>query len=474
MAKIKELREALGITDGVAQVLLSRGYKDIEEAQKFVYPKFEYLYNPFDFPEMRVAVDRILHTIQQKKCILVWGHNDVDGITATALLVSVIRDLKGKVEWYIPENRDSEFRSFKDIDLIITVDCNISKPHSQVDFIVTDHHEFPENNPSSFAFINPKFGYPFPGLAGVGVAYKLAQAIVMTKFNLKPHQWFSVSQKLLFFVKVGTIADKVELVDENRVFLKLTQNIKNPISEKAGVYELIKLISSTKDKPDIGVNFLLGEETLFSELEKKKIEQDKKIEEAYKLCDKINTLHSGIILIYEERIDPNILGVCASRMVNRYGGPCVVISKRKDGILVGEGRAPQGFNFIEILKKFNHIFRDWGGHKGAVGFSIHLDNLKELERQLSLIKLTFPKEELKIDAEIKKDEITPRFFHDIELLEPFGPGNPPPLFLTKKVNKGEVSLFSSLPENGNYDVTWSIVQGRVKIKERKKYEDSTY
>jgi single-stranded-DNA-specific exonuclease len=203
------------------------------------------------------------------------------------------------------------------------------------------------------------------------------------------------------------------------------------------------------------------------------MEQDKKIEEAYKLCDKINALHSEIILIYEEKIDPHILGVCASRMVSRYKVPCIIISKRRDGILVGEGRAPQGFNFIEILRKFNHIFRDWGGHKEAVGFSLYSHNLKELERQLDLIKFTLPKKELKIDAEIKIDEITPRLFHDIELLEPFGPGNPPPLFLTKKVKKGEISFFNSLPPDGNYDVTWSVVQGKVKIKEKKKYEGST-
>lgn len=217
-SKADELSSQLEVTKPLARILISRGYHTVELTKKFLNPNFEDLRDPFDFPDMGLAVKRILLAIQQKEHILVWGHEDVDGITATALLVKVIRDLGGIVSWHIPKGKAVGLNPLevndaisRGVNIIITVDCgssNLETPYG-IDIIITDHHEFPKGKPPSFTFLNPKSGYGFPWLAGVGVAYKLAQALAMSKLKLKPHQWFSASRKLLVFVLLGTLADRV-------------------------------------------------------------------------------------------------------------------------------------------------------------------------------------------------------------------------------------------------------------------------
>lgn len=480
--------EELGITPVTARELISRGHDNPEEARKFLYPKFSHLRTPFEFPDMQFAVNRILTAITQKEQILVWGHNDVDGITATALLVKVICDLGGVVNWYNPPRRRITHLLPKDITLIITVDCTPGEKYhlpnftEGTDIIITDHHELPRGKPVSFAFINPKVGYKFPWLAGVGVAYKIAQALTMQKLKITPLQWFSVTRNLLPLVLLGTLADRVALTDENRTFVKLGQEaVKGTIFDNIGINESIKLLASTKANPNVGVEFLLsalckdGDTTsLLFKLEEMRVEQGNKIEEMYGLCLQLKSKLGGFVFVYGDKLAPDIIGVCASRLLERDGVPSIVIGRDTDGLLVGEARVPNGFDLIELFKRVDDIFVDWGGHRGAAGFSMAPDKLNEFKSRLH---------ELIFDAsflspappimEVKLEEITSEFLHEMKLFEPFGSGNPPPLFLTH-MSEGKVACqndFSALirhklplPIDDEFDVIWSVEQGHPIIK----------
>ncbi|MDI6840172.1 MAG: DHH family phosphoesterase [bacterium] len=475
-AKVVELSNAIGITPAFAQILIARGYESIDKVNEFINPKFENLRDPFELPNMKIAVERVINAVKNKEHIIVWGHEDADGMSATALLVNVIRDIGGIVEWYIPKkdshgldtDKVNELVS-KGVTLTITVDCGSSntKPIDGIDIIITDHHEFPKGIPPVQAFINPKNNYKFDDLAGVGVAYKLAQAVGMQKMNITALQWNSATRKLLPLVLIGTIADKVKLVNENRVFVKLgNEAIKGSIFERIGISETIKLLNSvSRLDPNQGVEFLLhNDEQILSKLANAKKEQDEKIEEAYQKLSELKPITKGGVVIYifdAAPIDPDVIGICAARVASYKEAPCIIITQRKDGTLVGECRAPEEFDFIKLLMKFDDILIDWGGHKLAAGFSMEANRLKEFKKRVAkLLSGSFGAPDpklvaIKIDAEVKQEEITPNFLNELKLLEPYGPENTEPLLLTRKLKRGKMEWLDSLPD-GEFDIIWTI------------------
>ncbi|MCK4352813.1 hypothetical protein KAW65_05330 [candidate division WOR-3 bacterium] len=484
-----KVSQEIGITLPFARILIFRGYKTKEAIDKFLYPSLENLRDPFEFPDMQTAVKRILLAISNREKILAWGDDDVDGMTATTLLVIALRDLGGLVDWYIPRgkiegvglNPEGIKKAVNQgVGLIITVDCgssNFDLPEKP-SIIITDHHEIPKGHPEAFAFINSKLGYHFSGLAGVGVAYKLAQAVTMKKVGLNAHQWFSATRNFLPLVLLGTLADKVPLIDENRVFVKCGEKeIKDSIFKKIGINKMIQLLSSTRQRtPELGIEFLFSKkEDILSELKLAKKERDDKIETVYKRCLELKSPSERIILIYADDLNPDVGGVCASRLTNKNSKPSIIIGKRPDGILLGEARAPEGFDLIDFFSKFDDCFITWGGHKMAAGFSMLPENLNEFKtRALGYTEKYFPatEKQLKIDAQVEPEElssekITSKFLEEIELLEPFGPANLNPLLFTKGVKKG-VAKFFDYPIEGECDIIWTIKQGKPEIVEKNK------
>lgn len=481
--KAVALSKELGITPALARILIFKGYASKENASRFIHPEFKHLRDPFNFPDMLKAVDRILQVISDREKIRIWGHDDTDGITATAVLFQTIRNMGGAVDWYIPASKVEGYgitekglqtAVSEDVSLIITVDCGSSTLDlpAQPDIIVTDHHEIIKGILNAFAFINPKQDYPFSDLAGVSVAYKLAQAVAMKKMKISTDQWFSVTPNLLPLVTIGTIADKVELIDENRIFVKKgSKEIKNSPFKQVGIDEIIKLLGAVSSSiPNLGVEFLLyGDEKIVLQLRGVRRERDIQIEATYRNCLEFTESFEGIIIVYEQDLDPGVGGICATRLVNKEGLPAVIISQRPDGLLVGESRGPEGFDLIDLFASMDDLFIDWGGHKRAAGFLMEAQRLEQFKTRAAGYAgkhlPTLTQKQTVVDAEIKPEEIKPTFLQEIELLEPFGPGNPRPILLTRGVHEGlpATSHFDNLPDY-ECNVLWTVVNGRPEIK----------
>jgi single-stranded-DNA-specific exonuclease len=424
--------------------------------EKFLSPKLTHLYSPFEFEEMNKVVSTLLKWVKEGKKILVMGDNDIDGICSTVVLVKVFNWLNIPVRWVIPRWRDKieEKEEMEGIDVIITVDRGLPPISFPLDkIIITDHHEYPQGRPAVFGFLNPKFNYPFPFLAGVGVAYKLGQAIGMRRLGINEKEWFSATYELLELVWMGTVADKVEVVGENRVFIK--------VGKKEETGKKMKLLTGAKLNPAYGVKFLLegeGEKELTELAEW----QEKEMKKGWEMCKKeISTQGEGVLMVYHSGIPVISLGVCASRLAEKYSTPVIVMGKREDGMVLGEARGVGDTDFISMFSEVKELFKNWGGHKLAAGFVIEEKNISELKRRL--IKIETPRQIEKEDEIIiaPVEEIEGRVFETFKKLEPFGKGNPRPVFITKIENRGG-KFFNNLTG----EILWEIREGKVVVKKR--------
>lgn len=486
---VDQLAKELDVSRLVARLLVLRNVKTVEEARNFLYPARNVLRSPFLFKDMEKAVEILLKARDNGEKVVVHGDYDVDGITGTAVLYTFLSENGWDVEYYIPKRVDDGYgiqtqfvqESFeKGVDVLLTVDCGITAFEAiekakelGMKVVVTDHHQPKEILPKADAIVNPKRQdetYPFKEFAGVGVAYKLVSALAE---RLNVHH--SVVDNLLDLVALGTVADMVELVDENRYIVKEGLKRLNT-TEKLGIIRLVqKLGISAINSRDIGyriapklnaagrldspddafkliitkdeasaaelAELLLGYNTTRQSIEAKIYnEAVQMIEE-----NRLNSL--PIIVAYGYGWHLGVIGIVATRLVHLYNKPVMVISI-EDGMARGSARSVQGVNIIELLEKFRDIFEDFGGHTMALGFSLKEENIPKL---LEAIRNNISEDDVRVepivlvDEKISIDEINDEIIKAIELLEPYGHGNPEPVFL---IQGSSVERFKVFGESG--------------------------
>ena len=430
------------------------------------------------------AVARIVQAIENEDQLIVYGDYDVDGITSTALIVKVLRELgakSDKVDFYIPERQAEGYglnaealkylAESRQAKLVITVDCGISGieevhgVHGLLDIIITDHHQPPANLPDAYSVINPKMPgcrYPFKQLAGVGVALKLCQALCA--HYKKAELW----REYLDIVAIGTIADMVPLIGENRIIVQFgLQQIKS--SKNIGLKALIAVSGLTNQHeytsdnvgyslaPRLNAAGRLSQATLSVELfltangeraveiaeklneeniERQKIEREIFLQ-ADELLIQMGKQNDRVIVLAGEW-NSGVIGIVASRLVAKYYHPVVIISV-KDGVGKGSCRSIHSYNIHQALTECSDVLLGFGGHFFAAGLTVDENRIDELSERLNALAARdlqlcdfFP--ELEIDTEITVDEISFQNLKELKMLEPFGVGNNKPVFALRKIS----------------------------------------
>jgi len=482
--EIEKLSSEFKLPRLVAELLYQKGIKTSAAVQEFFKPSMDNLYDPFLFPDMEKAVQRILQALNSKEKITIYGDYDVDGTTAVALLYLGLKRLGANIDFYIPHRMiDGYGLSLGSLDtlrengssLIISVDCGVNAIEEinainsmGMEIIITDHHNPKDELPPAFAIINPKLPetkYPYEHLAGVGVAYKLLIAIY-NKLGID-----SAENKLKYMdlVAVGTIADIVPLTSENRIFASI--GLQHLIEKKnLGLNALVQisgLNQKTLDTSDIVFGIAprinaagrmgsasVSVELLISTDETKSMELAEIIEHQNSLrqqedqktfqeaCDIIEKKYKDLqqtscMVVSSDNWHPGVIGIVASKLVEKYYRPVIMISF-KDGFGSGSGRSVADFDLFEALKQTEHNLHSFGGHKYAVGLTIYQEYLDRFENELSRyvsenLRLEQIQPPLQIDAEIELYNINNVLLDALEHFAPFGAGNMRPVFLTKNV-----------------------------------------
>ena len=456
---LKEL-ESYSISKNIAKILNARNITDMPSVKKYFSDEYEEGYDPFLMHDMQKAVDRINEAIENEEKILVYGDYDADGITSTVLLVETLISMGANVSSYIPNRFEEGYGPNKEaftkiinsgITLIITVDNGIAGVEEVdlanklgCDVIVTDHHKIQDTIPNAYAIIHPEHpegNYPFKKLAGVGVAFKLAHALL----EIFP-------DFLLDLVAIGTIADMVSITDENRIFVKQglelinedpriglkmlleLSGIDTKIDEQTvGFYIAPKLNSIGRmDSAKLGLSFLMAEDpvtarALAEQIEQYNIQRKQVTEEIVKdVISKIENSdkkQKNVIMVSGEYHE-GVLGIVASNIVEKYQRP-VFIMNEKDGILKGSARSIFDFNIYVAMNKISDLFVAFGGHTLAAGFSFEQDNFEKIEEFLDNEFEEFKqnndlKANKNIDIVTSLEDISYQFLNSLDALKPYG------------------------------------------------------
>ena len=456
---IKEL-ESYSISTNIAKILNARNITDMNSVKKYFSDEYEEGYDPFLMHDMQKAVDRINEAIENEEKILVYGDYDADGITSTVLLVETLISMGANVSSYIPNRFEEGYGPNKEaftkiidsgITLIITVDNGIAGVEEVdlanelgCDVIVTDHHKIQDTIPNAYAIIHPEHpegNYPFKKLAGVGVAFKLAHALL----EIFP-------DFLLDLVAIGTIADMVSITDENRIFVKQglelinedpriglkmlleLSGIDTKIDEQTvGFYIAPKLNSIGRmDSAKLGLTFLMAEEpvtarALAEQIEQYNIQRKQVTEDIVKdVISKIENSEKkqkNVIMVSGEYHE-GVLGIVASNIVEKYQKP-VFIMNEKEGVLKGSARSIFDFNIYVAMNKISDLFLAFGGHTLAAGFSFEKSNFEKIEEFLDNEFEEFKqnndlKANKNIDIVTSLEDISYQFLNSLDALKPYG------------------------------------------------------
>ncbi|MCA1025353.1 single-stranded-DNA-specific exonuclease RecJ [Cytobacillus kochii] len=488
-ASVEELINGLNISSALATLLVNRGFNTVESARYFLFDEKKEFHDPFLLKDMDLAVSRIQRAIKNNESIMIFGDYDADGVTSTTVMMRTLTSLGADVQFYIP-NRFTEgygpnvpaFQYASDIgvSLIITVDTGIAAiepaqaaKEMGIDLIITDHHEPGPILPECLAIIHPKLPdsrYPFKELAGVGVAFKLAHALLG-----------NVPNDLLEFVAIGTVADLVSLTDENRLIVKKGLK-KLQSTQNLGIRSLIslanvKLAEMTEetigftiaprlnavgrlDSADPAVELLLTEDALEAEALAEEIDQMNKerqsivhtmAEEAIQQVEAEYPIEDNqVIVVGKEGWNPGVVGIVASRLVEKYYRPVICLSfDSQQGIAKGSARSITGFDLFHNLSQSRDILPHFGGHPMAAGMTLKLDDVDILRQRL----IQLAKEQLNeddfipitdLDAELRVADVNLEMIAEIQQLAPFGIDNPKPKVMLKEAN---VSLLKRIGTN---------------------------
>ena len=483
--RVLELEQKLGLHPLVCQILSNRGFKSAESVEKFLDPSLHDLLDPYLMKGMDAAVDRVVRALQSKEKIVIYGDYDVDGITSISLMVRYLRQLNGDVGYFIPHRMvegyglsEAGLDSVAEMgaSLVITVDCGISACEAieyarskGLEMIVTDHHEPGDSPlPNAEAILNPKQPgdkYPEKELAGIGVAFKFCQGISerlgVGQYQLNEH---------LDLVAIGSIADIVPLIGENRVFAKLGLE-KMRVSEKPGIRALISLAgleNKNLDSSDIvfsmaprinavgrmgdaerGVRLFLSDDMEESRELAKILEEENRyrrevdvqtLEQAREaISQQIDLDERWTIVLHSESWHPGVLGIVASRLVEEYYRPTVLISFDEAGEGKGSARSVSNFHLYEALKRCAHSLEVYGGHKYAAGLQLKRESLEEFIESFDRAahEMLDPRDlvpEIMVDLEIDLDQANDNLLESIERFRPYGPGNPKPVLVVSDLS----------------------------------------
>ena len=485
----QSLAQELSISPILTEILVSRGIETFEKARSFFRPSMEDLYDPFIMNDMDATVKRISRAILNNEIILVYGDYDVDGTDSTAMLWKFLKDSGANVRYFIPDRiKDGYGISTAGIDhvrgtgatLLIAVDCGITAvqqvEHARsygIDVIICDHHEPGNEIPNAAAVLDalkPSCSYPFKYLCGCGVAFKLIQALAASE-PIRSKLGEDAPKRLLDYlqyVTLATTADIVPLVNENRVMVKLGLELINSIPVP-GIRALIETSGLSLGRissgqivfvlaPRINAVGRLGDanravEMLASDSYDRAVQiarvmedenfQRRKIDEetflqAQEIVEKfLEADNDSAIVLHQEAWHPGVIGIVASRLVERYYRPTIMMTT-VDGVAKGSARSISGFNIHEALKRCEDKLIQFGGHKYAAGLTVELDRLdefrdafKQVAAELLTEDLLTP--EIKIDAEVQLSDLTPKFIRVLSQFAPFGPENMRPVFAARSV-----------------------------------------
>ncbi|MFC0473630.1 single-stranded-DNA-specific exonuclease RecJ [Halalkalibacter kiskunsagensis] len=487
-SQIEQLVNELNVAPLIATLLINRGIDTVETAKRFLYKEEMTYHDPFLLDDMERVVTRIQAAVAQNERILIFGDYDADGVSSTALMYKALQSIGASVDFYIP-NRFTEgygpnepaIRRAKEngYQLVVTVDTGIAAvdvakvaKEINLDFIVTDHHEAPPVLPDAYAIVNPKkpgCPYPFKGLAGVGVALKVAQALL----GRVPTEWLDIAV-------IGTVADLVPLVDENRLLvmegLHVLQATEKPgliaLKKKCGIESQViqadhvgfgigpRINAAGRlDSADPAVDLLLSEtqeeaEQLASEIDHLNKERQAIVSEITEAAVAVVEEHyppsdNSVLIVAGEGWNPGVIGIVASRLVERYYRPTIVLSiDQEKGLAKGSARSIEGFDMFSELSKSRDILPHFGGHPMAAGLTMQASDLDELRKRLNQqAKEVLTEEDFKpvtsIDLVATVDEISVPVIKQLEQLAPFGVQNPTPKVLLQEVQLEQMRKIGS-------------------------------
>lgn len=497
------LADSLNISNILANLLIQRGVTNFFEAKKYFRPELEGLYDPFLMNGMDIASRRVIEAVTSNQKIYIYGDYDVDGTCSAAIMYLFLKELGANVDVYIPNRLTEGYGISKEsIDYILTqhtqlmisVDCGITAVE-EIDYaksvgietIICDHHQPKETLPKAVAVLDPiKPGcdYPFKYLSGAGVAFKLIRAIA-DRIGKK-----DMALKYLDLVALAGAADIVPLIDENRILVRKGLELINN-NPRPGILALIKSAGMEPGElsagqvvftiaPRINAVGRLGDaqravelfitddineaERLARILEGENTER-RKIDEltfshAVQLVEESVDFESDLgIVLHEENWHPGVIGIVASRLVEKYYRPSIMLTT-VDGVAKGSARSISGFNIYEALKNCEDLLIQFGGHEAAAGIAIEIDKISEFRQRFNRILREHLSNqdilpEINIDSKISLSEISPKFIRILEQFAPFGPGNMRPVFIAENVNLantprivGSNHLLTTVKQNG--------------------------
>ena len=486
--KIQEISQKYNLNKLLSTILANRNIINEKDIKQFLSPTRKDFHDPFLIHDMEKAVERIIKAIEKQEKVTIYGDYDVDGITSITVLKSYLSDRGLEVETYIPNRLNEGYGLNKEAiekihnngcQLMITVDCGISGLEEieyanslGIETIVTDHHEPGNDLPKAFAVIDNKrkdSNYPFRELAGVGVVFKLIQAISI-KLGLAEEEYL----KYLDIVCIGTISDIVPLVDENRVITKLglmlvrqTKNIGlKAILKTSGYNKIDSNTISFGVAPRINACGRMGvaEEALelflsknvnhVMELARKlndhnrvRQETEKSIfEEALKQIQEKHLDENNTIVVGGENWHHGVIGIVSSKITEMYFKPSILLSFEGDDLGKGSGRSIPGFDLHDALMKCEDCIEKFGGHSMAIGITVKRENLEKLKQELENIAIEEKIDEIvpiiKIDARINLSEVNKEMVESLKELEPFGEGNKMPIFAFKNLKIDSIRALS--------------------------------
>ncbi len=498
------LADSLNISNILATILLNRKVTNFYEAKTYFRPDLEMLHDPFLMDGMQDATDRVIEAITNNQKIVVYGDYDVDGTSSSALMYLFLKELDADVEVHIPNrltdgyglsNESIDYLAEKKTELMITVDCGITAveeiAHASehgIDTIICDHHKPKEIIPNAVAVLDPiKPGceYPFKYLSGAGVAFKLARAVA-DRVGQK-----DIVLQYLDLVALSAAADIVSLTDENRILVRKGMELINT-NPRPGILALIK---SAKKEPGTltagqivftiaprinavgrmgdamrAVNLLVADtdseaKELALVLEDENYKR-RKIDEvtfshAIELIDKTIDLETELgIILHEESWHPGVIGIVASRVVEKYNRPAIMLSTI-DGLAKGSARSISGFNIYQPLEMCKDLLLQFGGHEAAAGVTLEVENIPKFRKRFNeILRETMSNKDfspvIKVDTKISLSDITPKFIRVLDQFSPFGPGNMRPVFISENVQLanyprivGKNHFLTSLRQNGS-------------------------
>ena len=482
MLKGQKLGEELHIHPALATLLVQRGIDTFHSAKNFFRPQLSQLYDPFLMNDMDRAVKRLNDAIGRKERILVYGDYDVDGTTAVALVYKYLQHFYSNIDYYIPDRYEEGYGvSVKGVDyaadtgvkLVIVLDCGIKAVDEiayakakGIDFIICDHHVPDDVLPDAVAILNPKrhdSTYPYPDLSGCGVGFKLMQA-----FAKDNGLSFNSLTRLLDMVAVSIAADIVPVMGENRVlaYHGLRQLNNSPSTGLKAIIEVCGLtgkeitfsdiifkigprinasgrIQNGKESVDLltekDYKLAMDKSNRINQYNETRKDLDKTMtEEANRIVANLSDLSERkTIVLFNAEWHKGVIGIVASRLTEIYFRPAVVLTQTNE-FATGSARSVSGFDVYKAIEHCKDLLENFGGHTYAAGLTMRLGNVPEFTRRFEEYVASHIKPEqmgatLNIDAELQFKDISMKFYNDLKKFNPFGPGNPKPLFMTRGV-----------------------------------------